>query len=169
MKSLLIVAHGSRRAASNDEVRALSERVARQAGDAYRRVECAFLELAEPSIPDGIQAEIDAGAVDITVVPYFLSAGRHVAEDIPAEVAKVSLPEGVNVPHDLQIDPAEPDRMYLCAWPWTKLGKEYCGGMYRTEDGGRSWTAVFNPQAHVWGIAIDPRKPSTVCSKPSPR
>ena len=97
MKSLLIVAHGSRRAASNDEVRALSERVARQAGDAYQRVECAFLELAEPSIPDGIQAMIDAGAADITVMPYFLSAGRHVAEDIPAEVAKVSLPEGVSV------------------------------------------------------------------------
>ena len=97
MKTLLIVAHGSRRDASNDEVRALSERVARQAGDAYGRVDCAFLELAEPSIPAGLSCMIETGATDITVVPYFLSAGRHVAEDIPAEVAKVPLPDGVNV------------------------------------------------------------------------
>jgi sirohydrochlorin ferrochelatase len=86
MKSLLLVAHGSRRAASNDEVRALTERLARQAGGRYGHVACAFLELAEPSIPDGIQGCIDAGADEVVVLPYFLSAGRHVAEDIPGEV-----------------------------------------------------------------------------------
>ena len=42
--------------------------------------------MAEPSIPDGIQQCIDAGATEVVVVPYFLSAGRHVSEDIPAEV-----------------------------------------------------------------------------------
>jgi len=86
MKSLLLVAHGSRRQASNDEVRALTERLAERAGDAYGYVDCAFLELAEPLIPDGIQRCIDAGADQVIVLPYFLSAGRHVAEDIPAEV-----------------------------------------------------------------------------------
>lgn len=97
MRSLLIVAHGSRRAASNDEVRALAERVAGQAGDSYQQIACAFLELAEPSIPDGLAALIAGGSTDITVVPYFLSAGRHVAEDIPCEVAKVEAPAGVTV------------------------------------------------------------------------
>ncbi len=86
MKSLLLVAHGSRRAASNDEVRELTRRVAARAAARYEHVACAFLELAEPSIPDGIQACIDAGADEVVVVPYFLSAGRHVAEDIPGEV-----------------------------------------------------------------------------------
>lgn len=86
MKALLLVAHGSRRAASNEEVRALTRRLAAQAGDKFGKVTCAFLELAEPSIPDGIQACIDAGADQVIVVPYFLSAGRHVIEDIPAEV-----------------------------------------------------------------------------------
>jgi hypothetical protein len=84
------------------------------------------------------------------------------SDDGAASWQKVALPEGVNGPHDLQIDPEEPDRMYLSAWPWTRLGKEYCGGLYRTEDGGVSWTRVFNQQAHVWGVAIDPRKPSTI-------
>lgn len=87
MKSLLLVAHGSRRAASNDEVRALAESLAALAGNDWGRVDAAFLELAEPSIPDGIQRCIDAGADEVVVLPYFLSAGRHVAEDIPAEVA----------------------------------------------------------------------------------
>lgn len=86
MRSLLLVAHGSRRQESNDEVRALTRRLAQQAGDAFGHVDCGFLELAEPSIPDGIQGCIDAGATEVVVVPYFLSAGRHVAEDIPAEV-----------------------------------------------------------------------------------
>jgi sirohydrochlorin ferrochelatase len=97
MRALLIVAHGSRRAASNDEVRALSDSVAARDGGRYDIVSVAFLELAEPSIPAGLQGLIDAGMREITVVPYFLSAGRHVVEDIPAEVAKVNLPDGVTV------------------------------------------------------------------------
>ncbi len=88
MKALLVVAHGSRRVSSNDEVRDLAARVGELAGGRFDRVQAAFLELAEPSIPDGIQACIEAGADEVVVMPYFLSAGRHVSEDIPAEVAR---------------------------------------------------------------------------------
>lgn len=86
MSALLLVAHGSRRAASNDEIRMLTDKLREQAGARFDDVRCAFLELAEPSIPDGIEECIQAGASDIKVLPYFLSAGRHVAEDIPGEV-----------------------------------------------------------------------------------
>lgn len=86
MKSLLIVAHGSRRAASNDEVRALTSHIASKAGNQFDIVDCAFLELAEPSIPTGIQQSVEKGADEIIVLPYFLSAGRHVVDDIPNEV-----------------------------------------------------------------------------------
>ena len=86
MQALLVIAHGSRRAESNDEIRALTRRVAEQAGATYPIVRCAFLELAEPSIPDGIEQCIRAGASEVIVLPYFLSAGRHVAQDIPNEV-----------------------------------------------------------------------------------
>ncbi len=89
MKSLLVVAHGSRREASNDEIRVLTRTLAERAGNAYARVECAFLELAEPSIPDGLREAIAAGATEVVVLPYFLSAGRHVVKDIPEEVDKV--------------------------------------------------------------------------------
>lgn len=85
-KSLLLVAHGSRRDASNDEVRALTERVRDTASSRFADIECAFLELAPPTIPEGLAQLVSRGADHITVLPYFLAAGRHVAEDIPEEV-----------------------------------------------------------------------------------
>jgi len=87
VKALLIIAHGSRREASNDEVRRLVFDLKARAGDdGFESVSCAFLELAEPSIPDAVDACVSDGATEITVLPYFLSAGRHVVEDIPAEL-----------------------------------------------------------------------------------
>lgn len=88
MPSLLIIAHGSRRAASNDEVRQLAERVRAQAGQAYDHIEAAFLELAGPSIPAGLAALAAKGASEIVAFPYFLAAGTHVAQDIPEAIAE---------------------------------------------------------------------------------
>lgn len=90
MKALLLIAHGSRREASNDEVRELAKALAEQAGSAFDRVVPAFLELAEPSIPDGVAECVRRGATEVVAVPYFLSAGRHVAHDIPEELEKAS-------------------------------------------------------------------------------
>lgn len=84
--SVLLIAHGSRRAASNDEIRALTQRLREQADGRFYAIDCAFLELAVPLIPDGIQAMIDQGAQRVIVLPYFLAAGRHISEDIPAQV-----------------------------------------------------------------------------------
>jgi len=88
MIALLIVAHGSRRVESNDEVRELTALMRLRAGGEYGDVRCAFLELAEPSIPDGIAQCVAQGAAEVVVLPYFLSAGRHVAKDIPELVAQ---------------------------------------------------------------------------------
>lgn len=88
IKALLIVAHGSRRQRSNEEIKQLSACVARQAGSRFAEVRCAFLELAEPSIPEGIDSCIAAGATEVVVMPYFLSAGRHVVEDVPTIVQR---------------------------------------------------------------------------------
>lgn len=85
--TLLIVAHGSRRAASNEEVRTLGRRLAEARHPDLADVEVAFLELAEPSIAAGLARCVAKGAQQIVVLPYFLAAGTHVANDIPAEVA----------------------------------------------------------------------------------
>lgn len=86
MKALLLIAHGSRREASNDEVRQLAERIRQLGPDAFDFVVPAFLEIAEPSIGGGIDRCVELGAEQVTVLPYFLCAGRHVAEDIPTEL-----------------------------------------------------------------------------------
>ena len=88
MKALLLVAHGSRRQASNEEVKQVAELLAQEIHGGFDHVDFAFLELAEPDIPQGIRQCVERGAEEIVVVPYFLSAGRHVAQDIPDEIAK---------------------------------------------------------------------------------
>jgi len=87
MKSLLLVAHGSRRRESNEEIAQLAARLASKAAGEFDLIEHAFLELAEPSIPDGIERCLQAGATSVRVLPYFLARGTHVVEDIPAQVA----------------------------------------------------------------------------------
>ena len=89
MPHLLIVAHGSRRQASNLEIQQLADRLSLNQTE-FASISCGFLELAEPSIPDALRRLIAQGAQSIVVMPYFLSAGRHVSEDIPAEIAAVA-------------------------------------------------------------------------------
>ena len=86
--ALIIIAHGSRRQQSNDEVRRLARQIEKRAGARFASVHCAYLELADPDIPTAIEQAIAAGADELHLVPYFLSAGRHVAHDIPEIIAK---------------------------------------------------------------------------------
>lgn len=88
MKALVLVAHGSRRQASNEEVINLSRMVAETMKDNFPIVDAGFLELADPSIPEAINRCVQQGATDVCVMPYFLSAGRHVQEDVPGEIEK---------------------------------------------------------------------------------
>ena len=90
MQALVLIALGSRRQASNQEVLDLASRLRQPAGDRYQLIKAGFLEIAEPSIPEAIETCIQSGATSIVVVPYFLAAGRHVAEDIPHIVKPVA-------------------------------------------------------------------------------
>lgn len=83
MKALLLIAHGSRRKQSNDEVVVLADKLKKNCFDQYSIIHAGFLELAETLIPDGIKQCVDDGATSIIVLPYFLNSGRHVVEDIP--------------------------------------------------------------------------------------
>ena len=83
MKALLLVAHGSRRAKSNQEVVEMSKKLKKHCEGEFDFVNPAFLELADVLIPDGIKQCVEDGATSIIVLPYFLNSGRHVVEDIP--------------------------------------------------------------------------------------
>jgi len=83
----MLIAHGSRKQAANEEIVRLAQRVQKHAADEYAAVVAAFLELAEPDIQQGVERCIELGATEIVAVPYFLAAGKHVAQDIPGELA----------------------------------------------------------------------------------
>ena len=88
-QALLLVDHGSLRPAANTSIDSIASFLRDARPDLI--VETAHMELAVPDIPAGIQACVDAGATEIIVHPYMLSAGRHATEDIPriaAEAAK---------------------------------------------------------------------------------
>lgn len=95
MNALLLVAHGSRRQQSNKEVTELADKLRDSCHDEYTIVHSGFLELATPSIPEGIERCINDGATQVTILPYFLNSGRHVVEDVPDIVvaAKARHPE----------------------------------------------------------------------------
>ena len=86
MKALLIISHGSRRKASNDEVFALTETLREQARGQIPLVACAFLEIAHPTVQDAINQLVEQGADEIQIFPHFLAAGTHVTRDIPREL-----------------------------------------------------------------------------------
>lgn len=51
----------------------------------------AHMELAEPTIAQGIASCIEAGAREVIVFPYMLSPGRHSTSDIPRMVNEVAV------------------------------------------------------------------------------
>jgi len=80
--AVLLIAHGSRRQEANDDLVRLAALVRARLPMAI--VEIAYLELAEPTIPQGLAACRDRGATDIRMLPYFLSEGAHVTTDLRA-------------------------------------------------------------------------------------
>lgn len=84
MRALLLVAHGSRVVSSNETVAALAEKLRPKLSSfGFDHISHAFLELTEPTIPDGVQALAVAGATEVVVLPYFLAPGTHVIDDVP--------------------------------------------------------------------------------------
>jgi sirohydrochlorin ferrochelatase len=77
-----LIAHGSRQEAANVDLYDVAARL-RELG-AYDVIEVSFLELAEPTIPQGAASCMEQGAELVVMLPYFLSAGVHVRRDLVA-------------------------------------------------------------------------------------
>jgi sirohydrochlorin ferrochelatase len=80
--ALLLIAHGSRRAEANADLEFVATAL-RERGR-YPVVRMAYLELAEPNIEAGGVQCVEAGATEVILLPYFLSPGIHVVEDLTA-------------------------------------------------------------------------------------
>jgi len=78
--AILLIAHGSRQVEANADLSYLADQL--RARGRYQIVEASFLELAEPGITQGAERCIDQGAEQVILLPYFLSAGIHVRQDL---------------------------------------------------------------------------------------
>jgi sirohydrochlorin ferrochelatase len=78
--ALLLIAHGSREEEANADLYHAVEAMRRHGR--YAVVEAAFLELARPTIPEGVARCVEEGARCVILLPYFLSAGVHVRRDL---------------------------------------------------------------------------------------
>lgn len=82
MKSALILfGHGARDPEWAVPIRKLQRRVAQQRPDLT--VEVAFLELAEPLLPEAIEKLASSQYTRIAIVPVFLAQGGHLKNDVP--------------------------------------------------------------------------------------
>jgi sirohydrochlorin ferrochelatase len=80
-RAVLLVDHGSRERAANRQLAAVAAALERRLPG--RRVATAHLSMARPSLPEAIDACVEAGAREIVVMPYFLAPGRHALRDVP--------------------------------------------------------------------------------------
>ena len=84
---LLLVGHGTRDARGVGEFLTLADKVARYLPDILVRP--GFLELADPTVRDGIEAIAAHGVETIVVVPALLFAAGHIKRDIPRAIDEV--------------------------------------------------------------------------------
>lgn len=82
MNTLLLIAHGSRRAEANADLDHVAAEM--RSRGRFGFVQCSYLELTEPGILAGGQACVAAGATSVVMLPYFLSPGVHVRDDLTA-------------------------------------------------------------------------------------
>ena len=78
--ALLLIAHGSREQKANADLYYVRDRILEQGR--YGIVAVAYLELAQPTIPEAATWCVGQGAQQVILLPYFLSAGVHVLRDL---------------------------------------------------------------------------------------
>lgn len=88
MQAILLIAHGSRRAEANADLEHVAGALRRRADAPF--VQCSYLELASPTIEEGGAACVERGATEMVMLPYFLSPGIHVREDLITARAALS-------------------------------------------------------------------------------
>jgi photosystem II stability/assembly factor-like uncharacterized protein len=79
---------------------------------------------------------------------------------------RMPLPEGVNGPVGITVDPKDPSRLYVSTWIRYKLylggDVPLNGGVYLSPDGGRSWQNVLTGSHRIYDVTVDPRNSDLV-------
>jgi photosystem II stability/assembly factor-like uncharacterized protein len=71
----------------------------------------------------------------------------------------VTLPQGTNAPNGLAVDAGNPSRLYLAAWARATGRHGDGGGIFLSEDSGKSWKQVLDKDRHIYDVTIDASDP----------
>ena len=69
----------------------------------------------------------------------------------------VAMPEGSNAPNGLAVDPDDANRLYLATWARAAGIHGDGGGIFLSEDAGKTWRQVLDRDRHVYDVTMDPR------------
>ena len=86
---------------------------------------------------------------------------------------KLKISDGALFPNSIEVDPRNPKRIYLACWANISLadllggnvartltGRNISlnnpGGIFRSEDGGDTWTSIFDDKQYVYDVTVDP-------------
>jgi photosystem II stability/assembly factor-like uncharacterized protein len=72
---------------------------------------------------------------------------------------KMKLPDGVNGPDGLAVDPSDSKRLYLATWGRNMPPHANGGGIFLSADQGKTWRNVLAQDQHIYDVTIDPRDP----------
>jgi hypothetical protein len=88
---------------------------------------------------------------------------------------KLDITHGPLFPSGMEVDPENPDRLYLSCWAEIQLSDlvggdvvrefggnktiDMAGGIFLSEDGGDSWRSIFDQKQYVYDVTIDPFHP----------
>ena len=81
--------------------------------------------------------------------------GLYRSKDGAENWQKVGLPQGVNGPNGLAIDPSDTNRLYLAAWRRNDAQPAAGGGIFLSTDGGANWRSGLSADQHVYDVTID--------------
>lgn len=75
---------------------------------------------------------------------------------------RLALPSGTNGPRGLAVDPKNPQRLYLAAWGRNLPHHSEGGGVYVSDDAGKSWRSGSINDQHIYDVTVDPKRSEVV-------
>lgn len=88
IQAVLYICHGSRRPQASEEAVAFVKRTMKHVQAPIQEI--CFLELAEPTIEEGVNRCVERGATRIAIVPVLLLTAAHAKKDIPDILHRVA-------------------------------------------------------------------------------